>query len=117
MNGKVLHLKRHTVIISLHEPREKIWGILLRLLPEGIWVHGIDLHSFDDWTRQISDADQDEPVIGMSTMFFPMHRIERIVIDERAGLAASLKETFKSRVGQDIFEWVDWDKIQSIFEI
>ena len=116
MQRRPLRLKRHAVIVSLLDPKEKIWGVLIAIKPEGIWIHGIELSSFDDWSRQIASESDEMSVIGMSTMFFPMHRIERIVIDEPAGLAASLAEQFRTRVGKDIFDWIDWDYIDSIFE-
>lgn len=106
--------RRHTVIVTLHSPREKIWGILLAIRPEGLWLHGIDLHSFDDWTRQITDPATGFGVIDMSTMFFPMHRIERIIIDEPAGSVASLAEQFRNRVGREIFDWIDWKKLEDL---
>ena len=40
------------VIVSLHSPREKVWGRLLSLNPSGVTVQGIDLNSYDDWVRQ-----------------------------------------------------------------
>ncbi len=117
MTRRVLRLRRHTVIVSLYNPKEKIWGVLLAIVPEGIWVHGIELASFDDWSRELARQEGERhTVIGMSTMFFPMHRVERIVIDEAAGTAMSLAEQFRMRVGKDIFDWIDWDTVESIFQ-
>ena len=45
------------VIISLHSPREKIWGILLDLNPSGATVRGIDLNSFDHFVSEINQLD------------------------------------------------------------
>ena len=41
------------VIVSLHSPKEKIWGRLHSLTPAGVTIQGIDLNAFDDWVRQI----------------------------------------------------------------
>ena len=38
------------VIVSLHSPKEKIWGQLLAINPSGVTLRGIDLHSFDERT-------------------------------------------------------------------
>ncbi len=114
MPGKIVRIRRRAVIVTLQNPKEKIWGVLLAVTPEGIWAHGIELSSFDEWSREV--ARQEESPIGMSTMFFPMHRVERIVIDEPAGTALSLAEQFRLRVGKDLFEWVDWEAIESYLE-
>jgi hypothetical protein len=36
-----------TVVISLHSPKEKVWGLLLDLTPAGATIQGVDLHSFE----------------------------------------------------------------------
>ena len=61
------------VIVSLHTPKEKIWGELMELQEAGITVRGIDLNSFDDFIRQILDPEGER--IGLPTLFFPMQRV------------------------------------------
>ncbi len=41
------------VVISLHTPKEKVWGELLAINPSGVTIRGIDLNSFDHFVRQI----------------------------------------------------------------
>src|SRR5205807_1168405 len=41
------------VILSLHTPREKVWGELLTLNTAGVTLRGIDLNSFDDFVHQV----------------------------------------------------------------
>lgn len=114
--NRTINVTGRCVLVTLLEPREKIWGVLLSLRPEGIWIHGIDLVSFDDWIRQVIEPSEQFGIIGMSTLFFPMHRVERIAMDEPAGSAASLSEHFRHRVGKDILEWIDWGQLESIFK-
>jgi len=92
------------VIVSLVSPREKIWGQLLRLEPQGVTVRGIEITSFDDFMRQI--VTQEEMIVGMTTVFYPMHRVECVAKDESSGTLPSLGERFHRRVGQSIQEYL-----------
>jgi hypothetical protein len=76
-----------SVIIVLHSPREKCWGL--------------DLNAFDDWVRAVA---HDEPFMGLSDLFFPMWRVERIARDESAGGVLSLTEQAEQRTGRGIRE-------------
>ena len=71
------------VIVSLHTPKEKIWGELLAINPSGITVRGIDLNSFDHFIRQLNEPDGER--MALPTIFFPMNRLERISLDEPSG--------------------------------
>ena len=92
------------VIISLTAPKEKIWGQLVALNPAGVTVRGIDLGSFDDLVRQI--IKQEEAVVGMATVFYPIHRVERIAMDEPSGSLPSLADRFYQSVGVTIQEYL-----------
>jgi hypothetical protein len=94
----------HIVIVSLTSPKEKIWGQLLLLESKGVTVRGIELNSFDDFVHQI--IDQEENTVGMATVFYPMHRVERIAMDEPSGSIPSLAERFRSKVGLTIQEYL-----------
>ena len=92
------------VIVSLHAPKEKIWGRLESLTAAGITMQGIDLNSFDDWLRQVLDS---EPgVVNLATVFYPMHRVERIAQDEPSGEIPSLAQRFCSRIGISLLEYL-----------
>jgi hypothetical protein len=93
------------VILHLQNPREKFWGVMLAMNHFGITLRGIDVYSFDDWTRSI--LSQSEASIGLSTVFVPMLRIEKLVLDETSGSYKSLSEQFKERVGHDVSEFMD----------
>jgi hypothetical protein len=92
------------VIVSLAAPKEKVWGLLLALNSAGITVRGIQLDSFDDFIRQI--LDQEEASVGPATVFYPMHRVERIAVDEPSGSIPSLAERFQKKVGLSIQEYL-----------
>ena len=85
----------------MHSPREKCWGVLGEINAAGIFFRGIDLNAFDDWIGAIT---HDEPFIGLTDMFLPMWRIERITRDESAGGVPSLAEQFELRTGKSILD-------------
>ncbi len=92
------------VIVSLNSPKEKIWGRLVSLTQSGVTIQGIDLNAFDDWVRQILDA---QPAsITLSTVFYPMHRVERIAQDEPSGEIPSLAQRFSMRIGITLIEYL-----------
>jgi hypothetical protein len=92
------------VIVSLSSPKEKIWGQLLALNSAGVTVRGIDLDSFDDFLRQL--LDHEEATVGLATVFYPMHRVERIAQDEPSGSIPSLADRFRARIGLTVQEYL-----------
>lgn len=90
------------VILVLHSPREKCWGVLQELTAAGVFVRGLDLNAFDDWVGAVA---HDEPFMGLSDLFFPMWRVERLSRDESAGGVLSLSEQFEQRTGQNFQEF------------
>jgi hypothetical protein len=92
------------VIISLQNPREKIWGELISLQVAGITVRGIDLNSFDDFIRQVLHPEGDR--VGLPTLFFPMQRVERISLDEPSGSIPSLAIVFQQKTGNSLKDYL-----------
>jgi hypothetical protein len=92
------------IIVSLHTPREKVWGELLDVSTAGITMRGIDLNSFDDFIRQVLHPDGDR--VGLPTVFFPMQRIERIALDEPTGSIPSMADLFERRVGRSLKDYL-----------
>ena len=45
------------VILTLGNPREKFWGAILHLSPEGVSMRGVDLVAFEDLVSQIRAGD------------------------------------------------------------
>jgi hypothetical protein len=95
------------VIVSLVSPKEKMWGQLCLLESKGVTVRGIDLDGFDDFIRQVNH--QEETAVGLNTVFFPMHRVERIIVDEPSGSIPSLSQRFQAKVGLTIQEYLGID--------
>lgn len=92
------------VVVTLHTPREKVWGELLALTPAGITVRGIDLNSYDDFVRQVMHPEEDR--VGLPTVFFPMLRVERISLDEPSGSIPSLADLFEQKVGRSLKDYL-----------
>src|SRR5262245_55374024 len=88
------------IVLYLQNPREKVWGVLLALLPNGVVTRGIDLAAFEDWMRQ--EAHGSESLIGLTTVFYPINRIERMERDETVGAAISYSERFAHAVGRTV---------------
>lgn len=91
--------------MSLAAPKEKIWGQLLALGPAGVTVRGMDIASFDDFVRQVRQ--QEEATVGMAVVFYPIHRLERIALDEPSGALPSLSDRFREKVGVTIQEYLN----------
>jgi hypothetical protein len=92
------------VVVSLHTPKEKVWGVLLSMNPSGITIRGIDLNSFDHFVRQVNEPENER--IGLPTVFFPMNRIERICLDESSGSIPSMAEIFQRKIGRSLSEYL-----------
>lgn len=90
------------IVLFLREPKEKIWGLLGSLSPAGVSLRGIDLAAFDDWMRQ--EARGEEPMLGLVTLFYPMHRVERLEKDETVGPVISYADRFAREVGHTVQE-------------
>ncbi len=90
------------VVIVLHSPREKFWGVLHEINPSGAILRGIDLNSFDEFIRATQN---DEGFYGLSTTFFPLWRLERMSIDEPNGDIPSMIEQFFKRTGLDLADF------------
>jgi hypothetical protein len=95
--------KGTAVVIVLHSPREKCWGLLDEINAAGVFLRGLDLNAFDDWTRALI---HDEPFMGLTDLFFPMWRVERLTRDEAAGGVPSLAEQFEKRTGRSLSEFL-----------
>jgi hypothetical protein len=89
------------VVLYLHNPREKLWGVLLQLEPAGVVLRGLDLAVFDDWVRE---QIRGEHGIGPATLFYPMGRVERMERDETAGPIESLADRFQRQVGRSVLD-------------
>ena len=89
------------VVIVLHSPREKCWGLLDEISEAGVFLRGLDLNAFADWVSAIV---HEEPFVGFGDLFFPMWRVERISRDEAGGGVPSLCEQVEARTGRKLDE-------------
>ena len=64
-------------------------------------MRGLDLNAFDEWIRAVIHQ---EPFIGLSAVFFPMWRVERVAKDESVGGVMSLREQAEQRTGLSLDE-------------
>jgi len=85
------------VIVTLCNPREKFWGMILVLAPEGLSLSGAELASFEDLAVMVRDGEPFTPAV----VFFPMHRIERVELDLPDGNLPSLSQRFLAKTGLD----------------
>jgi len=83
------------VIATLSNPREKFWGMILALAPEGLSLSGVELASFEDLAVMVRDGEPFSPAV----VFFPMHRIERVELDLPDGGLPSLSQRFFAKTG------------------
>lgn len=88
------------VVLYLHSPREKHWGLLLQLDGAGLWLRGIELDSFDAWARE--QASSETGHMGLSTFFVPHLRVDKVVLDERVGPVPSMAERFEAITGRSV---------------
>lgn len=91
------------VIVSLGEPREKFWGVLDEINAAGVSLRGIDLNSYDELLRMLA---KNETGIFPATVFFPLRRIERILLDEDSGYLPALHSQFAQRTGRTYADWL-----------
>src|SRR6202166_654544 len=83
------------VIATLSNPREKFWGMILALAPEGLSLSGVELASFEDLAVMVRDGEPFTPAV----VFFPMHRLERVELDSPDGSLPSLSQRFFAKTG------------------
>jgi hypothetical protein len=90
------------IVLNLHTPKQKIWGLLMDVGAAGVVVRGLDLSVFDDWMRQ--EARGGDVQIGLTTAFYPLTRIERIELDETVGCVIGYAVRYKEMVGRTAFD-------------
>ncbi len=99
MTGDPLEVGALVVLCCLN-PKEKVWGCLLRLDANGVVVRGLDLGSVEDWLAQ--ERSGEPALIAPSTLFVPMHRVQRIYCDESTPAVASYGERYRAARGHDV---------------
>jgi hypothetical protein len=82
-------LTDHFAILSLHSPREQLFGIADSISPAGVIFRGFHVNQIDTFKYQFKNH---EYTVFFQTCFYPLHRIERIAKDERHGDLPSILE-------------------------
>ncbi len=91
------------VIVSLHEPKEKFWGVIEQINAAGVFLRGIDLNSYEELLRLVARGEEG---IYPASIFFPLRRVERILLDETSGQAQSLAARFEERTGMHMADFL-----------
>lgn len=94
------------VILHLINPSEKFWGVLLELGVAGVTLRGISVSSFDDWMFQAARSEEGPTALGLSTMFLPLFRVERMFLDEAVGEVESYGQRFQRQVGVPVRDYL-----------
>lgn len=93
------------VIVTLHSPREKSWGLLDEITNAGVFLRGLDLNAFDDWVHSLVHK---EPFVGVGDLFFPIWRVERVAKDEPSGDVPALYQQLEQRTRKTVTEVLDF---------
>ena len=88
------------VIVHCSGPREKLWGLLVRIDAVGAVVRGMDLSSVEDWIRQ--EARGEPPSIGPATFLVPTHRLVRVDLDESGPMVEGFADRYRELCGRDV---------------
>ncbi len=91
-----------TVLVVLHSPREKVWGILREINTAGVFIRGIDLNVFEEFVRAVANC---ETAYGLCEQFIPMWRVEKISKDETDGDIPAVREQFEQRTGKQFIDF------------
>ena len=93
------------VILNLASPKQRFLGKLMEISPAGVTVRGVDLEAFEDWVNHVSA--HEESGVQATTTFFPLHRLEKMILDESLGAIPSLSNSFLARVGSPIERYLE----------
>src|ERR1700745_3065994 len=85
------------VVVSLQSPKERFFGRLGAISASAVTVRRLELNAFHDWINHIKF--REESGVQPTTIFFPLHRVEKIILDEGIGAIPSLSDTFLTKVG------------------
>lgn len=88
------------VVVHCLSPKEKLWGVLLRLDTVGVVVRGLELASVEDWLHQ--ELTGSGGLIAPTTVFIPTSRLERVYLDESAGPVLCYGDRYRAACGGDV---------------
>jgi len=88
------------VVLHCANPREKHWGLLVKIDDLGVVLRGLDLASVEDWLTQ--ERGGNAPLIAPSTFFVPTHRLVRIDLDESGPVVTGYGDRFRRECDRDV---------------
>jgi hypothetical protein len=88
------------VVVHCANPREKHWGLLIRMDGLGVVLRGLDLESVEDWLAQ--ERGGGEPLIAPSTFFLPTHRVIRLDLDDSGPVVVGYGDRFNRECDRDV---------------
>ena len=95
----------NVVVVSLKEPREQIWGVLGQLDERGVTVEGLAIDLFDTLLQDLAAGGDLRQ--HLSVLFFPMARVERVLLDRGAEGMPSLDDRVRTRLGKSLQQLVE----------
>ncbi len=96
------------VVVYLGSPREHVFGVLLSIDASGLVIRGIAVASVSEWLQELSVGAEGDvtSTFGLATTFYPMHRVEKVVLDEESSGAPPLHRRFEERTGMTLLDYV-----------
>lgn len=88
------------VVLHCANPREKHWGLVIRMDELGVVLRGLDLASVEDWLSQ--ELRGGSALIVPSTFFVPAHRVVRLDLDESGPVVTGYGDRFLQQSGRDV---------------
>jgi hypothetical protein len=88
------------VVLHCANPREKHWGLLIKMDGLGVVLRGLDLASVEDWLVQ--ERGGGDALIVPSTFFVPTHRVVRLDLDESGPVVSGYGDRFSRECGRDV---------------
>ena len=97
----------HFVVLTLQDPREQIWGVLRAMDQRGVTVEGLSVELFDSWLQDMGAGG--DSMQHLSLVFYPMLRVERVLLDRGAPGMPSLAERAEKRLGRPLANFLASD--------
>lgn len=93
------------VMATLKDPRERIWGALREVKPEGITVQGIRVETVDEFINQALEVGSKQPEVP--SVFYPLRRLDCYQWDQTDADIAIYSARFRERTGITIEEYLN----------
>ena len=97
----------HIVVLTLQNPREKVWGVLRAMDERGVTLEGLSVELFDSCLQDMAAGG--DPMHHFSLVFYPMMRVERVLVDRGAAGMPSLAERAEDRLGRPLMSFLGSD--------